>query len=127
MDLASYKNKLGLKEPEAVTETKIRSEKRYLTIIQYIRAKNSKKIYKYIGTHAKAVKDIKESFELAKKDILNKCQNSHSNGALSIIVVEQTWATVKTNHDILSTNEFSFQPISSRWLTWEEIQAALTN
>jgi len=112
MDLTEYAKGLGVD----LTEKKIISEKRYTVIIEVIH-----KDKKYAAANTKPVANIQE----AKKIALNKLKFiPQKDDLMTYRCLEITYATVPIENILINTR-WELQPIVSRWLTHEELMAAL--
>jgi hypothetical protein len=119
MEINEFAAGLGLKIDEA-PEIKIRSEKRYMIIVEFIH-----KNRKYVNANKVPEIDANK----AKEKAFGKFKNlkPHKDDLLTFRCLEITYAHVPIETTLLSQTKYEMQPIISKWLTNEQLKLLITN
>jgi hypothetical protein len=115
-------DKLGISYiEEKATKEKPEISIKYTVIIEYyILHKNQKLVI--IGKNSSPM-PFKEAYKKALQDLTEKCPSTIDNSQFSIRVLEQVFGPIKTTN--FSMNNYTIQPISSHWLTWDQLKRLL--
>jgi len=107
---------LGFDIEEIINDNSIKTEKRYNIFIQIVR--DGKTV---TGATQKSKRDIIEARNEAIRNLGKKYHKRKEGDLVSIKGLEITLSSVPIN-TVLSGKKFELQPISSRWLTPEELE-----